>query len=97
MAEAPPRVLRLDPADNVAVAVIALQAGETVVLDRDVVAVGEPIRFGHKVALSAIAAGAPVVKYAEIIGRATCDIAAGEHVHVHNVVSARLPGPGARP
>jgi hypothetical protein len=84
-----PRALRLDPADNVAVAVTALEPGE-VVLD---VEVRDAIRFGHKLALRAIPAGEPVLKYHEVIGRASAPIAAGEHVHVHNVVSARLPGP----
>jgi hypothetical protein len=91
-----PRALRLDPADNVAVAVVPLNAGETVVLDGGTaVEVAEPIRFGHKLALRAIDAGAPIVKYNETIGRASAAIAAGAHVHVHNVVSARLPGPEA--
>ncbi len=47
------------------------------------IATGVP--FGHKVALRDIAAGAEVVKYGVVIGRAQADIAAGEHVHVHNV------------
>lgn len=47
------------------------------------VAPGVP--FGHKVALHALAAGAPVRKHGVVIGRATADIAAGEHVHVHNL------------
>jgi altronate dehydratase len=84
-----PRALQLDPADNVAVAVVPLEAGD-VVLD---VPVREAIRFGHKLALRDIAAGEPILKYHEVIGRASRDIAAGTHVHVHNVVSARLPGP----
>jgi altronate hydrolase len=84
----------LDPADNVAVAVIALSAGELVELEGGAVRLAEPIRFGHKLALCEIAEGAPVVKYNETIGRASAAIAPGTHVHVHNVVSARLPGPG---
>ena len=40
---------------------------------------------GHKYALRAIAAGENVIKYGMPIGHATKDIAAGEHVHVHNV------------
>lgn len=43
------------------------------------------IPYGHKVALAAIPAGAAVVKYGIAIGRASEDIAAGAHVHVHNV------------
>src|SRR3546814_14975937 len=42
------------------------------------------IPTGHKVATRAIAEGAPVVKYDQVIGFATQAIAAGDHVHVHN-------------
>ena len=42
---------------------------------------------GHKYALCAIRAGENVVKYGMPIGHATCDIAPGEHVHVHNVAT----------
>ncbi len=89
-----PRALVLDAADNVAVAVVALDGGERLELGEHVVTTTEPIRFGHKLALTAIPAGTAVLKYHEVIGRASGDIAPGEHVHVHNVVSARLPGPG---
>ena len=40
---------------------------------------------GHKYARRPIAAGENVIKYGMPIGHATCDIAVGEHVHVHNV------------
>ena len=43
-------------------------------------------------ALCAIAAGDVVVKYGSPIGRASADIAAGTHVHTHNVASARGRG-----
>jgi altronate hydrolase len=92
---AAPRALQLDPADNVAVAVAELRAGDVVQLDDVAVAAAERIPPGHKLALRAIPAGGAVVKYHEPIGRATCAIAPGAHVHVHNVVSARLPGPGS--
>jgi len=49
----------------------------------------EPIAMCHKFALRDIAAGETVVRYGESIGRATCAIAAGAHVHIHNLVSAR--------
>lgn len=40
---------------------------------------------GHKIALSDIKKGENVIKYGYPIGHATEDIAAGEHVHTHNV------------
>jgi altronate dehydratase len=93
-ASSAPRALVLDNADNVAVAVVALRAGETVVAGDASVVLREDVRFGHKFALRSIPADETIVKYGEIIGRASADIDAGAWVHVHNVVSARLPGPG---
>lgn len=82
------------PEDNVAVAVAALRAGDSVRLGGGIeVVTGAAIPFGHKLATRAIRAGDPVIKYRETIGIASADIAAGEHVHVHNVRSSRLPGP----
>ena len=40
---------------------------------------------GHKYALRDIKCGENIIKYGQPIGHATCDIAAGEHVHTHNV------------
>ncbi len=48
---------------------------------------GDKAPRGHKIARKAIAAGDPVIKYGEIIGRAKQDIAAGEWVHSHNLAS----------
>lgn len=45
------------------------------------------IPAGHKYALKDIKKGEAVIKYGEIIGRATADIKAGEWVHTHNVKS----------
>lgn len=85
--------LVLDPADNVAVALQGIEAGEELTLAGRRLTAREPIRFGHKLALEPIPAGGAVRKYAEVIGVATVAIEPGAHVHVHNLVSARLPGP----
>ena len=47
----------------------------------------DKIPAGHKYALKEIAQGEYVIKYGEIIGRATQNIAQGEWVHTHNVKS----------
>ncbi len=47
----------------------------------------ETIPAGHKYALCEIKKGETVIKYGEIIGRATSDIQKGEWVHTHNVKS----------
>ena len=80
----PQTVLQIDPRDDVAVALSALSAGDAVA--QDVTATAE-IPAGHKVALRAIAKGEPVRKYGWPIGHATADIAAGDHVHSHNLAT----------
>ena len=47
----------------------------------------EKIPAGHKYALKNIQEGEYVIKYGEIIGRATQNIAEGDWVHTHNVKS----------
>ncbi len=46
---------------------------------------------GHKVALCEIAAGEKVRRNNVAIGSATEDVAAGEHVHLHNLKSDYIP------
>ncbi|MDQ0857184.1 UxaA family hydrolase [Bacillus sp. V2I10] len=48
--------------------------------------------FGHKLALRKIKEGEEIIKYGEVIGRATADIEDGEHVHVHNLIGIRGRG-----
>ena len=67
----------LDPADNVATATRPLAPGED--------GATQPIPRGHKLARVAIAKGEAVRKYAQIIGYAASDIAAGDHIHTHNL------------
>jgi altronate dehydratase len=78
--------------DNVATALEPLDAGRVVDLRGSTIVVAEPIPRGHKMALQAIRAGEPVIKYGSPIGTASIDIATGTHVHVHNVASQRGRG-----
>jgi hypothetical protein len=79
--------------DDVAVALRDLAAGEAVVVNDGGVLATLTLRdatpLGHKFALHPIGAGAAIRKYGERIGTASSDIAAGAHVHVHNLASAR--------
>jgi altronate hydrolase len=86
--------------DNVATALVPLEAGRELELGDLAVTTIEPIASGHKVALRTIRAGEAVVKYGSPIGVATMEIAAGAHVHTHNVASGRGRGdlaPAGRP
>jgi altronate hydrolase len=78
--------------DNVATALESLDAGRAIPVGPATVIAIEPIPRGHKIALRDIAAGDPIVKYGSPIGTASTAIAAGAHVHTHNVASARGRG-----
>lgn len=56
----------------------------------------EAVPSGHKIAVRLMRAGEPVLKYGQVIGLASCDIAVGEHVHVHNVCHEASAMAGAR-
>ena len=75
------RILRLHSDDNVIVAVETIQPGALA----EGVCAAVRIGKGHKMAVSAIARGQPVLKFGQIIGFASVDIQAGDWVHEHNV------------
>ncbi len=71
------KTLLLSDVDNVAITLQTLAAGDDVAI--------EPIPRSHKIAVADIAKGAHVIRYGQIIGQADCNIAAGSHVHNHNM------------
>jgi altronate dehydratase small subunit len=86
-----PRLLLLNPRDNVLVVAARLRASETVTYDGWSVVLPADIPLGHKLARHAIAAGEKIVKYDAPIGSATAAIPAGAHAHVHNIRSDYTP------
>ena len=84
--------IRLHPADDVVISRQQLLSGATV----EGVAVRGLIPPGHKIATRAVASGDAVRRYNQIIGFASKDIAAGEHVHTHNLDMGPNKGDFAR-
>ena len=80
-------LLLLHADDNVLVARRPIAAGTTVQLEAGPVPVAGALALGHKLARRPIAEGQAILKYGMPIGFATCPIAAGQHVHLHNVRS----------
>ena len=74
--------MHLNAIDNVVIARAEIPEG-TNLPDRGVIAVRR-IPRGHKMAIAAIAKGSPILRYGQVIGFASADIAPGDHVHVHN-------------
>jgi len=77
--------IHLHPADNIAVARVPLMPGAALHLNGVDVTVADAVPAGHKVALRPIAAGEPVLRYGQMIGRASQTILPGQHVHTENL------------
>lgn len=79
------RYLRINPTDNVGVALEVLVPGDVVELDGRLVTIQNDVETGHKFALRKIALDENIIKYGYPIGHATEEIPEGAHVHTHNV------------
>jgi len=84
MLQAADLTIRLNPADDVVIARVELAAG-TRLLNEGSIEVAAGVPAGHKIAVREVKQGRPVRRYNQIIGFATRDIHAGEHVHIHNL------------
>ena len=82
--------LVLDPLDNVAVLLKDTPKDKRIALtdNNAEILASEPIKTGHKMAVSPISSGSDIIKYGQKIGVATSDIHPGEWVHLHNMESA---------
>ena len=79
------KLIQIHPNDNVAVALEDIRKGEEFLVSGTLVKASEDIGRGHKIALQAIGAGQPIIKYGNPIGLAKETIEKGSWVHVHNV------------
>jgi altronate hydrolase len=84
--------IRLHPQDDVLIARTQLVSGTVA----EGIAIKGLIPAGHKIAVHAIAAGSPMRRYNQVIGFASKPIAAGEHVHTHNLDMGPNKGDFAR-
>ena len=77
--------LKVNPRDNVVIAIKQIVCGEDIVVDGvKLLAAAEDVAASHKIALTDIKAGGAVVRYGEPIVQARDDIRKGQWVHVHN-------------
>ncbi|HAV10129.1 MAG TPA: D-galactarate dehydratase [Dehalococcoidia bacterium] len=90
--------LKVNPKDNVATLFANdIEIGDEVVIQdkaghTEMISSLSMIPYGHKIAVYDLNIGDPIIKYGENIGIATAAIKKGEHVHVHNLDSARGRG-----
>ena len=80
-----PLAIKINPKDNVVVALHPIAKGTAVPVDGASVTAVEDIPQGHKMAIAPIHAGENVIKYGFPIGHATADAVPGTWMHTHNV------------
>lgn len=78
-------VVRIHPADTVAVALQSVHRGSLIDLQGKRISAAQDIPVGHKIALVFIGKGEQVMKYGHRIGSAMTDIEPGSWVHTHNL------------
>ena len=82
--------IRINPSDNVAVALTPLKSGTKINLNGGIILQND-IPAGHKFALAPIAEGEDVIKYGFPIGHLICNVSAGCHID-HNILKTNLEG-----
>lgn len=83
--------IRLSPDDNVVVTCRAVDQGTTILVDGVALTLAQTVPIGHKLAFTAIGAGARVIKYGMPIGSMTEAVQPGDWVHMHNMQSDYMP------
>ena len=79
------KYLKINPADNVAVAITALPAGEKLTVDGKEITLNEDVPAGHKFALKDFAEGENVIKYGYPIGHARKAQKQGDWMNENNI------------
>ena len=83
-----PAAIRIADADNVAVALRPIAAGERINVGDRTITARQDLTPGHKIALADVSVDEQIVKYGVPIGLASAEIVAGDWVHSHNLRTA---------
>src|SRR6266436_437718 len=84
------KAIVIDPRDNIAVAKVSIGMGTVLRLNGSKLSIAQTVSPGHKIALKPISKGEAILRYGEVIGAATQNIAQGSTVHVHNMTIENL-------
>ncbi len=79
------KFIKINPKDNVAVALVAVDKGSKVIIDHQEIEIIDDIPVGHKVALTTLDVNENVIKYGEPIGHVIENVERGAHVHSQNL------------
>jgi altronate hydrolase len=88
------KLIKVDPTDNVAVALVNLVAGETIAFEGEDVLVVSDTKMKHKIAMKDFESGDKIIMYGVIVGKANQTIAKGDVITTANIKheSAKVTG-----
>ena len=88
------KLIKVDPTDNVAVALVNLVAGETIPYEGEDVVVLSDTKMKHKIAMKDFQSGDKIIMYGVIVGKASQAIAKGDVITTINIKheSAKVTG-----
>ena len=85
------KTIKINPADNVAVAIEALKAGETIEVEGQRITLTNDVPAGHKILLADLAEGENVIKYGYPIGHLKENHKKGDFI-CHDNIKTNLAG-----
>ncbi|MBQ6964325.1 MAG: altronate dehydratase [Bacteroidaceae bacterium] len=83
--------IKINPSDNVAVAIIPLKAGETIQIEGKTITLNNDVPAGHKILLTDLAEGKDVIKYGYPIGHLKESHKKGDFI-CHDHIKTNLSG-----
>lgn len=79
------KLIKVNPTDNVAVALVNLSAGEVLSFENETITIETDVKMKHKIALQPLEAGDRIIMYGVLVGKASSRIAKGGLLSTANV------------
>jgi altronate hydrolase len=79
------KLIKVNPSDNVAVALVNLAAGEVINFEGEEITMVSEVKMKHKIALYHFEAGERIIMYGVLVGKASAPIVKGELLTTENV------------
>src|SRR5258705_5136412 len=88
------KLIKVNPSDNVAVALVNLNAGEVINFEEENITIESDVKMKHKIAMHTFEAGQPIIMYGVLVGKASAKIEKGGLLSTANVKheSAKVSG-----
>ena len=79
------KLIKVNPSDNVAVALVNLVAGEVINFEGEAITIESDVKMKHKIAVYPFEIGEKIIMYGVLVGKASAPIAKGGLLSTANV------------